>query len=80
MTPLPSLKTDLRGAASRLREKTAPERPRGGPLEENWSGSPPWTWRANEKRSSHVEKIIYVLVGRVWWPNIYRRRWCPLGM
>ena len=35
MTPLPPLKTDLRGAASRLRDKTAPERPRGGPLEEN---------------------------------------------
>ena len=35
MTPLPPLKTDLPGAASRLRDKTAPERPRGGPLEEN---------------------------------------------
>jgi hypothetical protein len=33
MTPLPPLKTDLRGAAFRLREKTAPEHPRGGPLE-----------------------------------------------
>jgi len=38
MTPLPPLKTDLRGAASRLRDKTAPERPRGGPLEENRAG------------------------------------------
>ena len=32
---LPPLKTDLRGAASRLRNKTAPERPRAGPPEEN---------------------------------------------
>jgi hypothetical protein len=35
MTPLPPLKTDLRGAASRLRDKTVPERPRVDPLEED---------------------------------------------
>jgi hypothetical protein len=68
----------------------AAPRPGSGPRPRNVGAVDHWRERGqarhvsrapiNEKRSGHAEKIIYVLVGRVRWPNLYRRRWCPLGM